>query len=354
MATPVPGTRSGMTQRGQSRTTTADQDYRDDHDEVVDLRDGSPGSRDLPGVGAEKPTDIPAPGWKQIVKRAWQESKDDNVPMLAGGVAFFAFLSLFPAMIALVSIWGLVVTPAEAAAQAERLTEGFPPEASAIITGQLEQLGQEDTALGIGLVISILLALWSASGGTANLVKAVNLAYDEEETRGFVRLRALALALTLGAIVFLVVSVGLVAVVPAVLDSLGLGVVGTVLAQVARWGLLFVLASVALAVVYRVAPDRDDPRLRWVSLGALVATALWLLGSIGFSLYVSNFGSYNETYGAIAGVAILMLWLYLTAYIVLLGAEVNAETEKSDGARHDDRSRAADGQADGCGRERTT
>jgi membrane protein len=314
-----------MTQRGQSRTTTADQDR---HDDVVDLRDDSAVARDLPGVGAEKPTEIPARGWKQIVKRAWQEGKDDNVPMLAGGVAFFGFLALFPAMIAMISIWGLVVSPAEAAAQAERLTEGFPAEASAIITGQLEQLGQEDSALGIGLVVSILLALWSASGGTANLVKAVNLAYDEDETRGFVKVRALALGLTLGAIVFLVVAVVLVAVVPAVIDSLGLGVFGTVLAQVARWVLLFVLASIALAVVYRFAPDRDDPRLRWVSLGALVATALWLIGSVGFSLYVSNFGSYNKTYGAIAGVAILMLWLYLTAYIVLLGAEVNAETER--------------------------
>ncbi len=282
----------------------------------------------LPGSDAEKPTDIPAAGWKQVVKRAWGEAKADNVPMLAGGVAFFAFLALFPAMIALISIWGLVVGQDEAAAQAESLTAAMPAEASSIISDQMTSVAQQDSGLGLALAISVLLALWSASGGTANLVKAVNIAYDEDETRGFVKVRALALALTLGAIVFLVVSVTLVAVLPPVLDALGLGVVGTVLAQVARWVLLVGLVAAALAVVYRFAPDRDDPKVKWVSVGATVATVLWLIGSIAFSLYVSNFGSYGETYGAIAGVAVLMLWLYLTTYIILLGAEINAETER--------------------------
>ncbi len=255
-----------------------------------------------PGAQADTPTEIPAAGWKQVLTRSWGETKADNVPMLAGGVAFFAFLALFPALIALISLWGLVVGGDQAADQAERLTAGFPPEASAVITDQMETIGRQESGLGLGLVISILLALWSASGGTANLIKAVNIAYDEEETRGFVKLRGLALLLTLGAIVFVVVAVSLVAVVPPVLDSLGLGVAGTVAAQVARWVLLVVLVAVALAVVYRLAPDRDDPRLAWVSQGAAVATVLWILGSVAFSLYVSNFGSYNKTYGAIAGV----------------------------------------------------
>jgi membrane protein len=281
-----------------------------------------------PGADAASPREIPAAGWKQVVKRAWAEAKADNVPMLAGGVAFFAFLALFPALIALISIWGLVVGPDEAAQQAESLTAGLPPEAGEIISTQMEAVASQQSGLGLSLVISVALALWAASGGTANLIKAVNLAYDEEETRGFVKLRGLALLLTLGAIVFVVLAVGLVAVVPPVLDALGLGIVGTVLAQVARWALLVALIAVALAVVYRFAPDRDDPKLKWASLGAVVATVLWLLASTAFSLYVSNFGSYNETYGAIAGVAILMLFLYLTAYILLLGAEINAETER--------------------------
>ncbi len=159
-------------------------------------------------------------------------------------------------------------------------------------------------------------------------MKAINLAYDEEESRGFLKLRGIALALTVGAIVFLLVTLALVAVVPPVLDALPLGVVGTILAQVVRWGLLVLLVVVALAVVYRLAPDRDAPKFRWTSTGAIVAAALWVLGSIGFSLYVNNFGSYNKTYGALAGIVVFLLWLYLTSYIVLLGAEINAESER--------------------------
>ena len=164
-------------------------------------------------------------------------------------------------------------------------------------------------------------------------MQAVNLAYDEEETRGFLKLRGTALLLTLGAIVFVLVTLVLVAVVPPLLDALPLGPVATVLAQVVRWGLLIAVVIVALAVVYRVAPDRDAPQFRWTSTGALVAAALWVAGSVGFSLYVNNFGSYNRTYGALAGVVVLLLWLYLTSYIVLLGAEINAEAEKQ--TRHD-------------------
>ncbi|MGE4006922.1 YihY/virulence factor BrkB family protein, partial [Pseudonocardia sp.] len=144
----------------------------------------------------------------------------------------------------------------------------------------------------------------------------------------FLKLRGTALLLTLGAVVFVLVAVALVAAMPALFDALGLGGVGLVLAQVVRWVLLVALVVVALAVVYRVAPDRDAPRFRWVSVGAVVATVLWVVGSVVFSLYVDNFGSYNKTYGALAGVIVLLLWLYLTGYIVLLGAEVNAESER--------------------------
>jgi membrane protein len=160
-----------------------------------------------------------------------------------------------------------------------------------------------------------------------NLITAVNLAYDEVETRNFIKLKALSLLLTLGAVVFVIVTFGLVAVVPAVLNALPLGIAGTILAQVARWALLLAVFAGSLAVLYRVAPDRDAPRFRWVSLGAVVATVLWALVSVGFSLYVNNFGSYDKTYGAIAGVIVLMLWLYLTCYLVLLGAEINSEAE---------------------------
>ncbi|MBN9099953.1 MULTISPECIES: YihY/virulence factor BrkB family protein [unclassified Pseudonocardia] len=285
-----------------------------------------------PGDRARSPTEIPARGWWQVTRRAVTESGADNVPMLAGGVAYFAFLAVFPALIAAVTLYGLIADPATVARQVESLAATLPQETQPLIADQLTAVvSGSGSALGIGLVVSVLAALWSASSGTGNLIKAVNLAYDEQETRGFLKTRGLALLLTLGAIVFVLLTLALVAVVPPLLDALQLGVLGTVLAEVVRWVLLVALVVGALAVVYRVAPDRDAPRFAWVSTGSVVAAVLWIIGSAGFSLYVDNFGSYNTTYGALAGVVVLLLWLYLTSYIVLLGAEINAEAERQTG-----------------------
>jgi membrane protein len=282
-----------------------------------------------PGEEATRPTQIPPRGWFQVSKRAYAEAKADNVPVLAGGVAFFAFLALFPAMIAALTVYGLVADPAQVADQGGQLAALLPEAARPLVLDQLNAVAAgAGGALGFGLIVSLLAAFWSASAGTMNLIKAINTAYDEDETRGFFKLRGIALLLTLGAIVFVVLAVALVAVVPVLFDALGLGGFGLVLAQVLRWLLLVVLVVVALAVVYRIGPDRDSPRLAWVSTGAVVATVLWIVGSLLFSFYVSNFGSYNKTYGALAGVVVLMLWLYLTSYLVLLGAEINAESER--------------------------
>ena len=283
---------------------------------------------DAPGKDAEKPTDIPAQGWKQILKRAWKEAKEDNVPMLAAGLAYSAFLALFPALIAAVTLYGLFADPAQVEAQVTSLTDALPDDAASLIGGQLRELAStSDSALGVGLVVSIAAALFSASGGVGNLIKAVNVCYDEQESRGFLKLRGTALLLTLGAVVFVLVAIGLVAVLPAVLGTLGLGTFAGVLVQIGRVAGLIVFVVAALAVVYRYAPDRDNPKVKWVALGSIVATVLWVAGSLAFSFYVSNFGSYSKTYGALAGVVILLLWLFLTAYIILLGAEINSETE---------------------------
>jgi len=287
-----------------------------------------PSESELPGVHAEKPTQIPARGWLQIVKRAWAENSADNMPIIGAGVAFFAFLAIFPALIATISLYGLVASPETVTRQIESLSDQLPQEAQALLSEQLNSIVQNSGgALTVSLIISILAALWSASGGTGNLITAVNLAYDEVETRGFVKRKLLALGLTLGAIVFVAITFSLVAVVPTVLDALPLGIFGTILAQVVRWVLLLGVVAGSLAVLYRVAPDRDAPRLRWVSLGSVVVTVIWAVVSLLFSLYVDNFGSYDKTYGAIAGVIVLMLWLYLTCYLVLLGAEINSEAE---------------------------
>lgn len=289
----------------------------------------SPLERDYPGANADQPSQIPSKGWFQVTKRAWAEAKVDQVPLLAAGVAFYSFLSLFPAMIAAVTIYGLVADPATVARQTEQLSKALPSDAASLITGQMEAIAsQPQQSLGLGLIIALALALWSASGGVGNIMTAVNLAYDEEETRGFIKRKALALLFTLGGIVFVVVAVTLIAVAPVVLDAVFPEGALRVFLNALRWVGLLVAVAIALAVLYRFAPDRDNPRFSWVSVGAAVATVIWLLASLGFSLYVDNFGSYGKTYGALAGVAILMLWLWLTAFIVLLGAEINSEAEQ--------------------------
>ena len=283
--------------------------------------------QEVPGGGADKPTEIPKRGWLQIVKRGWAEAKADQVPLLAAGVAFYAFLALFPALIALVLIYGLVAEPAQIASQIGQLTAALPEEASKIITDQLQLVSSQQRSAGVGAVLAIALALWAASGGMSNLMTAISTAYDEEEKRSFIKKRGLALALTLGAIVFLIVMLGLVAVFPVLADLIDNGVV-RVLLTIVRWVLIAVLVAAALAVLYRVAPDRDAPKMRWVSVGAVVATVLWLLASTGFSLYVANFSSYAKTYGALAGIVVMLMWLWITSYAILLGAEINAESEQ--------------------------
>jgi membrane protein len=178
------------------------------------------------------------------------------------------------------------------------------------------------------VVVSLLIALWSASGGTQNLMQAVNDAYDERETRGWVKRKALALALTLGAIVFFAIAASLVAVFPAVANAVGLSGPALVGVQVLRWLVLLVVLAIALAVLYRIAPNRDDPQFKWASVGAAVAVVIWIVASIVFSLYVDNFGKYGKMYGSLAGVVVLLLWLWLSIIAVLLGAEINAEAEK--------------------------
>jgi membrane protein len=287
-----------------------------------------PSESELPGVHAEKPTEIPAKGWVQIVKRAWAENNADNMPIIGAGVAFFGFLAIFPALIAAISLYGLVASPEQVTQQIESLSDQLPESARTLIADQLTSITENSGgALTVSLIISILGALWSASGGVGNLIKAVNIAYDEAETRNFIKLRLLSLALTLGAIVFVLITIALVAVVPVVLNALPLGIVGTILAQVIRWVLLLGVMAGALSVLYRVAPDRDAPKFRWVTLGSVVVTVIWAVISLLFSFYVDNFGSYDKTYGAIAGVIVLMLWLQLTCFLVLLGAEINAEAE---------------------------
>ena len=286
-------------------------------------------AQSYPGADADRPKEIPAKGWLQVTKRAWKEAKTDQVPLLAAGVAFFSFVSLFPAMIASVMLYGLIADPQTVQRQAQELSQALPRDAASLLIEQMRSIvNSPQQGLGIGLVVSLAAALWAASGGVGQMLSAINIAYDEEETRGFVKRKGLALLLTLGAILFAVVAVTLIAVAPVVLDALFPSGAIRVLLEVARWVGLLVAVAVGLGILYRFAPDRDNPKFSWVTIGAAVATVIWLVASLGFSLYVDNFGSYGETYGALAGVVVLLLWLWITVYIVLLGAEINAEAEQ--------------------------
>jgi membrane protein len=286
-----------------------------------------PDYTDVPGGDADRPSQIPRRGWFQIAKRGWAEAKADQVPLLAAGLAYYAFLAIFPAIIAAVSLYGLFADPTQIVGQLSQLLQGIPAEARDLIIDQLRNQSSRRVGLGIGAVVSIVIALWSASGGVGQLRTAVNVAYDEEEKRSFVAKRGLALLVTLGAIVFMVIVFGLVAVLPAVLARLDLGPLSWLL-QIVRWVLIAAVVAVALAVIYRIGPDRDAPKIRWLSVGAVLATVLWLIASIGFAIYVASFGSYAKTYGAVAGIVVMLFWLWITSYAILLGAEVNAEAEQ--------------------------
>ena len=280
------------------------------------------------GREAESPAQVPPRGWKDVLLRVKKDIKDDNVSIVAAGVAFFSVLALFPALIAMISIYGLFVEPEEAAAQAQQLTEVMPTAAADLIGNQMQSVADASSGnLSISLIISIAVALWSASSGMNALIQGVNIAYDEPETRGFIKLRGLALLLTIGAILVFGMAIGAIAVFPALAGKLPGGQVLEVVAGVLRWVILGAVIIGALAVIFRLSPNRDQPRMKWVSSGAIMAAVFWLLASIGFSFYANNFGSYNETYGSIAAVIILMFWLYITAFIILIGAELNGQLE---------------------------
>lgn len=281
------------------------------------------------GRDAELPTDIPVRGWKDIAVRTGKEVTTDQVPMMGAAVAFYSLLALVPALVAAVSIYGLVADPAKVEGQVGGWLAAAPAEVRQLAVTQLKSItANAGAGASFGIVIGILVALWSASSGMSHLIQAVNVAYDEEETRTWVRRRLLALALTCGAIAFLLFAVIVIAVVPALIADTGLGALGRIVGGILRWVVLLVGMMSALTVLYRYAPDRDEPRWSWTSPGAIAATVLWLVASAVFSLYTANFGKYNETYGSLGAVVVVMLWLFITAVAVILGAELNAELER--------------------------
>ena len=269
--------------------------------------------------------------WWLITRCAARRLKGDNIPLLAAGVAFYGFLALFPMLIAAALAYGLVADPEDVGPHLDAVADALPSEAEAVITDELESItAASNGAIGLGLVGAAIGGLWTVTTGMKGLITATNVAYERRETRSFVRLRVLGAGLAVASIGFGLVATTLVAVVPAVADAIGIGTQNRILVELLRWPLLAGLILVALAAIYRIGPDRPDSGFRLLSLGAITGSLVWIAADVGFSVYVDNFSRYANTYGSLAGVVVLMLWLYVSAFIVLLGAEINAEAERFD------------------------
>jgi membrane protein len=253
----------------------------------------------------------------------------DSLSVLAAGIAFQTFFSLFPTLTAVVSLYGLVADRGMVERQIEAVQGVLPPEAVKLIAVWLHALVQGPTTrFGIGLMVSVVLALWSMWSATGMLMTAVNICYGAEQRRGFLSFNLNALALGAGLALFGILALALIALLPAALALLPVSGAWLHVLGLVRWPVLAGVIIAVLGIVYRYAPDQADTRWQWISWGSVAATALWIVGSIAFTAYVSEVGSYDRTYGSLGAVMILLLWFYLTAYVILAGAELNAEIER--------------------------
>ncbi|WP_026935128.1 YihY/virulence factor BrkB family protein [Christiangramia echinicola] len=280
------------------------------------------------GEEAQWPHQIPIKGWLDIGKRVWHEMKVDHVQIVSAGVAFYFFLSIFPTIVAAISIYSFILEPSQIEEQISRLNLILPEKAFGMISDILDPvIKQSKKEIGWGLFISLLISIWSANKGTNALFQGVNIAYDELDNRNIFKKNLITLLFTLCGLVLGLISLLIVIFFPLLIDKLSLPSALEKTLTWLRWVILGVILITSLSMVYKIAPNRRSPRFRWVSWGAILGTGLWLAGSMLFSWYVSNFGSYDDLYGSFAAVAILMLWLFLTAFIVLMGAEINSEME---------------------------
>ena len=276
------------------------------------------------------PLELSGEGAFHIAKATWAEAGKDNLGLIASGVAFYIFLAFVPLLISVVLTYGLVASPAQVANHIAALSSSMPQEASGIITGQLQNIvGMAKSTAGLGLLVAILVSLYGAMKAAGGMVTALNIVFGVEEKRSFVRVTLLTLAITLGMVLaFVIASLGIsvVNLLARLLPDIG-GLVNFAL-QAGYWLGTAIAISLIIAALYHFAPDREERNWRWITPGSILATVVWIAATFLFSFYVKNFGSYNATYGSLAAVIIFLTWLYLSAYIVLLGAELNFVLER--------------------------
>ena len=280
------------------------------------------------GRNADKPTDVPKQGWRDVLARTKQQINEDNLSVVAAGVAFYAFVAVVPAIVVLVALYGLIADPTTVTDQVTALARFLPGEVVPLLQDQLTRIAGDQTKAGLSAIIAVLIALYSSANATKALITGLNIAYEEEEKRGFIKLNVVAITLTLGAIVGAVLAVTLVAGLPVVLKYLNITSGVETLLNIVRWPIVAAGFAFGLAVIYRYAPSRDDAKWRWISPGALVASVLWLVGSGLFSLYVAKAGTYDQVYGPLGAVVVFLMWLFISAFVVLIGAELNSELER--------------------------
>lgn len=267
--------------------------------------------------------------WRAVLVRAAIDMRDDAAALLSAGVAFYMFLSIFPALVAAFSLYGLVADPGQGELQVERVLDALPADAHDVLAERVHAVAASGrSGVSLGLLGAVLGALWTASLGVTGLLKAVKIAYDEEEDRGFLVLRGTGLLLTLGALAFLLAALGLLAVLPSVLDALGLDAATRALVQVLRWSAVASLALVALTLVYHLGSGRSGSHPKWTGPGTCVAATVWTGLNGAFSWWAARSETYGSTYGGLSGSVVLLLWLFLTSLVVLFGAQVNAEAER--------------------------
>jgi len=272
---------------------------------------------------------MPAKGWFDVLKRSWAEMGKDNLSLIASGVAFYAFLAIVPLLGAVVLTYGLVAEPSSVVRHFQELSTMLPGDAAKLIGEQLMNVVNTASGKkGLGLLLALALAFWGATKATGAIVTALNIAYEEEETRGFIKKTLLNLAMVLGAV--LVVGLAMAAItVFAHLDRIFPGAPGALLflGRLVSWLLLAGIGAGAVAALYRYGPDRDKAKWTWLTPGSVFAALGFGVLTAGFGIYVANFGNYNATYGSLGAVVVLLTWLYLSALLLLLGAELNSELE---------------------------
>jgi membrane protein len=280
------------------------------------------------GRHSSSPLQIPWTGWKDVLWRTYEQINEDRLLAIAAGVVFFGLLAVFPAITALVSCYGLFADASTISDNLQTLALMLPDGSFQIVQDQIARvLANGQAKLGLTFLFGLALALWSANAGVKAVIDALNVVYGEREKRSFIKLNMLSLTFTAGAIAALLLMVSAVVALPLTLDRIGLATDSKTIISLSRWPLLLLVVVLALGILYRFGPSRPGARWEWLSIGTLAAALLWLAGSALLSWYLSNFGNYSATYGSLGAAIGLMMWMWMSAIIVLCGAELNSEIE---------------------------